>query len=221
MPSLFRYFSSKYAQAFVERGEVLFRALSYFRHHEDADVRADEYEGTLVHRPEHGLVATLTASGEEVPLPYTLESTAREDEILVYCMSTELSSTIASRFKADACVEIEHPVAFLSRIRTALALRARIRAEQLVHQPIKYYERHEPPIVDWALPERIAMRKPKSFEWQKEYRLAVPYGDAFRVENVQVTLVPLGHVRQRQIADYPRLLLRLGSLAKICRTHVF
>jgi len=219
MPSLFRYFSSVNARAFVERGEVLFRALSYFRDYEDEGVRADQYEGTLVHRPKDGLKVTMTASGEEIELPHTLESTAREDDIFVYCMSSELSTSIANRFQAKACVEIEHPLVFLSRVRTALSLRARLRAEKMIHQPVKYYERHEPPIVDWALPERIAMRKPKSFEWQMEHRIAVPLGDAFRVENVEVKLVPLGHVRQRQVPDHPKLLLRLGSLAKICRVH--
>ena len=48
MPPLVRYFSEKNAHAFVERGEVLFRALSYFRDYEDKGVRADEHEGTLV-----------------------------------------------------------------------------------------------------------------------------------------------------------------------------
>jgi hypothetical protein len=220
VPPLFRYFSSANAKAFVDRGEVLFRSLSYFRDYEDDGVRADQYEGTLVHRPEDGLKAKITSSGEEVALPYTMESTAREEDIFVYCMSTELSSSIARRFKAEACVEIVHPLAFLSRVRVALGLRARLRAEKLVYQAVKYYERHEPPIVDWALPERIAMRKPKLFEWQREYRIAVPLGDAFRVENVQVKLVPLGQVRQRQAIEHPKILLRLGSLAKICQTHL-
>lgn len=96
---LFRYLSLEYAEAFVKKGEMLFRALSYFRDYEDDGVRADEYEGTLVHLPKEGLKARLVATGAEVLINYTFESSAREDEIFVYCMSTECSSLLASRFK--------------------------------------------------------------------------------------------------------------------------
>lgn len=221
MRPLIRYFSEKNARAFLDRGEVLLHSLSYFRDYEDEGVRADEYEGTLVHLPHDGLRVKLAGSGEEVAIPYTFESTAREDDIFVYCMSTELSTEIAKRFKADIAVEIIEPVKFLSRMRSAMALRSRLRVEKLVYDEVKYYERHEPPIVDWALPERIAMRKPKLFEWQKEYRFAVPIGDAFGVENVQVKLVPINTQRIHRVQAYPSILLKLGSLSSMCRLHRF
>lgn len=203
----------------MERGEVLFRSLSYFRDYEDAGVRADEYEGTLAYRSDDGLKLKLISSGEEVSVPYTLESTAKEDAIFVYCMSTELSSAIASRFNADVCIEIFEPKNFLARVRTSLALRARLRPEQLVHHAVNYYELHEPPIIDWALPERIAMRKPKLFHWQNEYRIAVPQRNAFQVENVEVKLVPLNRPRSPRATNHPKIMLKLGKLSKICRVH--
>jgi hypothetical protein len=183
-------------------------------------VRADEYEGTLVHRPEGGLKVKRVPSGEEVSVSHTFESSAKEDDIFVYCMSTEFSSGIAERFKADVCVEILESQKFLARVRASLALRARLRVNNLVHDQVKYYEPHEPPIVDWALPERIAMRKPRPFEWQREYRIAVPKDDAFRVENVDVKLVPLGQPRQSRSSAHPRVLLKLGTLSKMCRVHI-
>ena len=219
MPTLVRYFSEENARRFLDQGEVLFRALSYFRDYEDDGVRSDEFEGTLVHLPKEGLHATMVASGQEVNLPYTLESTASEDDIFVYCMSTEVSEDIGQRFNANVAIEVTKPQVFLSRVRSALALRRRIRADKLMHQEVRYYERHEPPIVDWALPERIAMRKPASFSWQKEYRLAVPLGNAFAVENVQVKLVSLGAPRPLRAQVHPKLLLKLGSLASACRVH--
>lgn len=219
MPPLVRYFSKQYANAFVQRGEVLFRSLSYFRDYEDQGVRADMHEGTLVHRPTDGLRITKVETGESIELPHKLESSAREDEILIYCLSTELSESVAQRFQAEVAVEIVNPAKFLARLRSALGLRPRIRAEKLIHQPVRYYEWHEPPIVDWALPERIAMRKPKSFEWQSEYRLAVPVGNAFAVENVSLRLVPLDAPPRPRATSHPSVLLKLGSLAKICRIH--
>jgi hypothetical protein len=148
-----------------------------------------------------------------------MESTAKEDYIFIYCMSTELSSDIANRFNAERVVEILDPVKFIALVRFSLSLRKRLRAEQLVHQPIRYYEWHEPPMTDWALPEKIAVRKPSSFGWQKEYRLAVPLGDAFRVENVNVNLVLQGAIRPRRMTPHPSVMLKLGKLSRICRVH--
>jgi hypothetical protein len=216
---LIRYFSEKNARAFAEHGEVLFRALSYFRDYEDDGVRADPHEGTLVHRPHDGLQITKVKTGEQGVLPHRLESTAKEDDIFVYCMSTELSASIAKRFNAKVAIEIIDPLGFLTRLRKSLSLRKRIRAEKLVHQEVRYYEWHEPPIVDWALPERIAMRKPISFGWQKEYRFAVPVGDAFRIENVIVKLVLPGSTRPLRTDSHPHLLLKLGNLSKLCQVH--
>lgn len=219
MLTLVRYFSEENARRFLDQGEVLFRALSYFRDYEDDGVRSDEFEGTLVHLPKKGLCATIVASGQQVDLPYTFESTAREDDIFVYCMSTEVNKNIGQRFEADVAIEITKPQVFLSRVRSALALRRRLSADKLMHQEVCYYERHEPPNVDWALPEQIVMRKPAPFSWQKEYRLAVPLGNAFAVENVQVKLVSLGAPRPPRTQVHPKLLLKLGSLASSCRVH--
>ena len=219
MPTLFRYFSQTNADAFLNRGVVLLRSLAYFRDYEDEGVRADEYEGTLVHLPEGGLTLKRVPSGEEVPVPYTFESTAKEEDIFIYCLSTELSEHIARRFNAEVCVEILEPIKFLARLRTSLRLRPRLRAGSLVHERVRYYEPHEPPIVDWALPEKISLRKPKSFAWQKEYRFAVPRGDAFRVENVELKLVPLGQRRQSRLVQHIPEILKLGNLSKICKVH--
>lgn len=218
---LFRYLSPEYAHAFVRNGEVLFRALSYFRDYEDDDIRADEYEGTLVHLPKQGLKVRLVNNGEEVPIPYTFESSAREDEIFVCCMSTECSTMLASRFKVQACVEIFDLPRFFFHLRAALVKFPQIEENQLVYDKVKYYELHEPPIVDWALPEKIALRKPKTFGWQREYRFAFPIGTVFKVENVNVKLVPLGTQRPLTSCSHPEILLKLGDLSKLCRIHNF
>ena len=221
MLQLYRYLSEKNASAFIEKGEVLLRTLSYFRDYEDADIRADEHEGTLVHLPINGLKVNLVKSGESIDLPYRLESTAKEDQIFILCMSTELSPTIAKKFETPVAVEIINLVKFLALLRSSLSLRKRFRVTQLIHQQVKYYEWHEPPIIDWALPERIAMRKPKSLEWQNEYRFAVPINDAFKVENVSVKLVSHNAVRPARVESHPQLLIKLGNLSKICRLNKF
>lgn len=213
--------SAEHAEAFVRQGEILFRALSYFRDHEDEGVRGDEFEGTRLHLPVDGLKVTKVATGEVVSLPYTFESTAREDDIFVYCLSTTRSEFLAEKFNAKICVEIHDPVRLLALIRHALARRPSVKNKHLEYGPVKYYEPHEPPIVDWALPERIALSKPSIFSWQEEYRIAFAVNGAFNVENVQVRLVPLGERRRPQSTNHPKRLLKLGNISKLCTIHRF
>lgn len=87
MPSLYKYLPTKYVDAFVREGAVLFRARSYFRDYEDAQVRGDEFEGTKLYLPSKGLELTLTATQEKMVLPHSFESTANEDDIFVFCLS--------------------------------------------------------------------------------------------------------------------------------------
>jgi hypothetical protein len=219
--SLFRYISAEYAETFVHRGEMLFRALSYYRDYEDEGVRSDEFEGTRLHLPLDGLKATKVAIGEVVSVPHTFESTAKEDDIFVYCLSTTQSDTLAEKFKTTTCVEICEPAKFLALIRNALTRRPSIKSKYLAYGPVKYYAPHEPPIVDWALPDKIALSKPTTFSWQGEYRIAFAVNGAFNVENVQVQLVPPGERKRQKSTGHPKRLLKLGCISKLCKIHQF
>lgn len=221
MTSLYKYIPSKYVDAFVQRGEVLFRALSYFRDYEDEHVRGDEFEGTKLHRPENGLEITLTKTQEKFTMPHSFESSANEDDIFVFCLSTVLSSALAVEFKTSTCIEIHRPAKFLSEVRAALARRASIKSKMLVHGEVKYYSKEEPPIVDWALPEKIAMSKLRNYESQHEYRIAFAVNDAFRVENTRLRLVAPGDRRAPRSFAHPERLFKLGSLKDACRVHRF
>lgn len=214
--------SAEYAEAFVRRGEMLFRALSYFRDYEDEGVRGDEFEGTRLHLPVDGLKVTKVATGEVVSLPNTFESTARqEDDIFIYCLSTTHSEFLAEKFKAKICIEIHEPVRLFALIRNALTRRPSIKSKHLEYGPVKYYAPHEPPIVDWALPEKIALAKPSSFSWQGEYRIAFAVNGAFNVGNVQTQLAPLGERRRPRSTNHPQQLFKLGNMSKLCTIHRF
>ena len=221
MNSLFRYMSPKHADAFVDQGAILFHALSYFRDYEDAAVRADEFEGTRVHLPLGGLKVTKVASGEVVPLPHAFESTAREDDIFICCLSTTYSEELAEKFGTKTCVEIFEPGKFVGLIRSALARRPSIKNKHLEFGPVKYYAMHDPVIVDWALPERIALSKPSKYSWQDEYRIAFAENDAFKVENTELKLVVPGTRPDRRSENHPQRLFKLGRVSKICKIHRF
>jgi hypothetical protein len=219
--SLYKYLPEQYVCPLLREGAVLFRTLSYFRDHEDAQVRGDEFEGTKLYRPTNGLEVTLVATQEKIVLPHSFESSAHEDDIFVFCLSTIHSQDLAAQFKTNVCVEIRNPALFISKIRGALSRRPSIKNKMIVHGEVKYYEPHEPPIVDWALPERIAMSKLEPFRPQQEYRIAFSVNGAFEVENTRLRLVAPGARRTKRVTTYPERRFKLGSIAKICRVHRF
>lgn len=221
MPPLYKYLSNKYVDSFLQYGEVLFRPLSYFRDYEDENVREDEFEGTRLHRPKQGLEITLTETQKKIVLPHSFESTANENDIFVFCLSTVLSGDLAKKFKTDACIEIHRPAFFISKVRAALRIRPSIKDKTLVHGAVRYYEKEEPPNVDWALPERIAMSKLSAYADQLEYRMAFAVNDAFRVENTHIRLTPPGERRFPRQGDYSNHLFRLGNLKNLCRVIQF
>lgn len=220
-PSLYKYIPAKYVDAFVRDGAILFRALSYFRDYEDAQVRGDEFEGTKVYGPTEGLEITLTSTGEKRVLRHSFESAVNENDIFVFCLSNIRSAELAEQFQASACVEIINPAKFIAGIRAALLRRPSIKNKMLIHGEVKYYTPDEPPIVDWALPERIAMSKLNIYQLQQEYRLAFAVNGAFEVENTRLRLVPSGERMTRKIMAHPECLLKIGSLARVCKIHYF
>ncbi len=221
MTPLYKYIPNQYLNDFVRKGKVLFRALSYFRDYEDAQIRGDEFEGTKLHRPERGLEIMLTKTQERIVLPHSFESAANEDDIFVFCLSTVLSAELAVQFKVNSCVEIHQPANFISKIRAALALRPSIKDKTLIHGEVNYYTKEDPPIVAWALPERIAMSKLQTYASQHEYRFAFAVNDAFRVKNTRLRLVEPGDRRHPRSFAHPERLLKLGNLKRLCKLHHF
>ncbi len=217
---IYKYLATEYAERLVNKGEMLFRSLSYFRDLEDGGVRQDEFEGTLRHRPKGGLIIT-KENGEQVSLPHRFESMAKEESIFVYCFSTELDPSLARTFGADACVEIADPIKLLAKVKSAIRLRSAVKEKLVPAGLVRYYEDHDPPIVDWALPEKIAMAKRARYSSQHEYRIAFAEGDAFTVENVQIQLVDENAERPARNSAHSERLLKLGDLSKFCAIHRF
>lgn len=219
MPPLFKYLPSKYLEAFVNRGELLFRALSYFRNYEELQVRGDRQEGKRLFNPTQGLEITKAETGEKLLLPWSFEASVKERDIYVFCLSLNRTLELAKEFNTDACIEIQDPVALLSKVRSALTLRKWVRHGRLLHDTVDYYSPAEPPFAEWAVPERMVMRKTTAYTHQQEYRLAFGRGDALKVNNVQTQIVAMPGTVQPTLQSHPEHVLKLGNLARICRVH--
>jgi hypothetical protein len=224
--SLYKYFSEhKWAEAFLE-GKVLFRSLLYFRDFEDKKVREDQNEGTTIFRPEGGLIVNNLTQGRTYTLPpgNAFESTAKQDEIFVFCVSRSLTSELRERFGAVACIEILQIGTFCAGVEGGLPSHATFPGptdRTRIGRRVEYYQETEGGNPRWALPDAIATSKLDHYAWQDEFRLVFSLTDALRFEKVQVRIVPDNSRKTQDAAEHHSYLVNVGSLRDICRLHAF
>ncbi len=216
---LFKYLPRKYVDAFVGRGELLFRSLSYFRNYEELEVRGDRHEGRRLYKSAQGLELTKTETGEKLLLPWAFESSVKDRDIYVFCASLELSQELGREFGTDICIELEVTATLLAKVRSALKLRRWVRQGRLLLGPVEYYSPEDAPRAEWAVPERMIMRKTNDYQSQCEYRFAFARGSALEVNNVETLLTATPGSTQPTLEGHPEHVLKVGSLAKVCRVH--
>lgn len=217
--SIFKYIPEQYLEAFLKKGELLFRSLSYFQDYEDKS-RGDEFEGIKLYKPDSALVVTKVETGEKILLPEaSFQSSVNHDDIFVFCTSTILSNSLAIEFKSNICVEITNISKFLSGIRASLAIRSSIKDKMLFFGDVNYYKKQNPPLGDWALPEKIAMSKLDFFQEQREFRFTFAINNAFLVYNASQTIQFGNKMRSTIQRSYPEKLLKIGNITNICKVH--
>jgi hypothetical protein len=60
-----------------------------------------------------------------------------------------------------------------------------------------------------------ALKASRACQWQSEYSITVPANDAFRVENVDVGLVPIGTPRVKPQSIIPRFCLSWATYGSV------
>ena len=197
----------------------MFRSVSYFKHYEDEQIRGDKYDGTRLYAKKEGLTITKKQTGETFKIPLSFESSIKTDDIFVFCMSAAHDDLLYEKFKADVCAEIIAVDKFISRISNAVKRRPTTKPRKLLHGAVDYYPEEEPPIIDWALPERIVMLKLHNFEWQKEYRLAFSIRNALSLGKTTQSLVSVGAPKEAPLENYPSRTIHIGSIEDIIIIH--
>ena len=222
--SLFKYYGEReWAEKFSD-GELLFRSLAYFRDFEDENVRGDQNEGTIVHRPKGGLVVNNLTQGTTFTLPHAFESSANPEEIFVFCLSGSLTDQLRRRFKAGVCIEILDIRHFCARITAALPSKATfpgLPRRPRIGRWVEYYEEIEGGNPRWALPDHIATSKLTTYAWQNEFRLVFSLTDALGFEKVTTRLVQGDTGGAPRPDEHRKYLVKAGSLRDICRVHEF
>jgi hypothetical protein len=221
LPSLYKYLPSKHVEAFLSRGDVLFRALSYFRRYEELEVRGDRHEGVRLFSPRDGLEVRKNGSMDPSRLSMAFEAKVQEREIFIFCLSTILSAELAAEFNADVCVEVTEPEGFVAAVQRALLSRPSLKSRRLVHGHVSYYEPETPPLAAWAVPEYVALSKLARFQRQAEYRLAFGRRRAFDVHNVKTQLTSTPGVAEATLLGHPKTILAAGTQRSKCKVHRF
>lgn len=222
MPRLFKYFSNEeHAIALVEKGEVYMQTLSSFRSYEDDDVRRDTADGKLRYKPTDGLTLT-KENGDIVQMPadWSFVSSVKDEDVYVFCLSTQFSDEIACRFQSRFCVEIETSGRLIGAIRQKVAIRSQLDSKHVLYGPVAYRSLEDLPQADWALPERVAFIKPREWAWQREYRIIVGKKGVFAPENVVLTLT-----KDEGVSSLPKnaepLTLCVGNLSRWAKIREF
>ncbi|HZT76013.1 MAG TPA: hypothetical protein VFA27_05105 [Vicinamibacterales bacterium] len=222
MTTIYKYLPQRYAEAFILRGEVLFRSIPYFLACEDA--RRDELEGTHQYAP-GGLDITNHTRGFTSRLPgSSMQSSVKHpDQVFIFCASLVLKPELATKFSADACIQIANAEMLAARLRAVLRRTPRVKMRTFRARPVKYYETANPPGATWALPDEIIMHKRQQlFGDEEEYRFAFSLKrHVFDFENANYTIASARPAPAVVKGSYPEMLVRVGPMTDCCRPFTF
>jgi len=173
----------------------------------------------LRYKPEGGVTINLGDRPFQNNMAFV--SVVKVNDIYVYCMSNTLSEELAARFNSPFCVEIQHCLGFIGRIRRHVRLRSRLDHANVFARSIDYRGLEREPGADWALPERLAFIKPEPFAWQDEFRVVIGNKGALGVENVDTHLEADGRNLAVAYEERDPLVLQLGDISRIAALRKF
>ena len=180
MPSLYKYLPSKFSHAFLNRGEILFRNLTYFRQLE-GKVRGDAYEG--IHNDYPGTDVTLKnlTQGFSSVGKFSFLSSTNSDFVFAFCLSRRLNKELMDEFNCDVCIEIFEPEEFIKRLRFALIRLISVHKTGLLAQPVHYYNPSSLVLFDIKDPTQLVFAKNDFYAKQDEFRLSFGTRQAFKL----------------------------------------
>jgi hypothetical protein len=176
---LYKYLPSRYADSFVNRGDVLFRNLAYFRKIEDIG-RRDLLEGLHMDYPDNPItIEAIHGPGWWRGRAAFLNSIDSQ-RLFIFCLSEILDDSLFKKFSADVCIEIINPLEFIRRCRVAVGKKFYFRDSGLLHGAISYYLPNRPAPIDVTNPRQIAFCKHEAYTDEREYRLIIPLRGALK-----------------------------------------
>lgn len=214
---LFKYLPDRFATRFVEKGRILFRSLSYFRKIEDLG-RSDYLEGLHLDYPDNPITIKAVETGFSWSGRAGIINSIKQDRVLVFCLSQQLSSRLYDEFKTNICVEIYDVNEFIRRIEYRINQQVRFSAAGFAHGKVEYYEPNRPIGTDITKPHNIPFLKHIKYSHQREYRLMVSLSGGMEIVR---TIVLPSHDLSDDIATCATThrTLTIGTLRDIVKVH--
>lgn len=215
VPSLYKYLPTIHVPAVLDRGELLFRNLTYFRQCEGR-VRGDPYEGIHKDHPGtereiHNLTSGFTSRGA-----FSFLHSTDSDHIFAFCLSQRLDAQMSKDFGTDAVIEFFEPDELVRRIRFNLRTKLSVHRIGVLAKNVSYYKPDEPALFDVADPKNLAFVKNEQYRFQAEYRVVFGSRKAFKL--VQQIVQPHHDPYEDAMKKIPdQKLVSLGSLSDIAR----
>ncbi|WP_395375480.1 hypothetical protein [Marinicella sp. W31] len=219
MNKLYKYVPSQYLESVFEKGELLFRNMSYFKQCE-GKIRGDLLEGTHWDNPDNdiaikGLTKRVTVKGN-----YSILNSIDSDLIFIFCLSKKFDEVLFSEFNCDACIEIYDIEEFIKRVRFAVRRLIAFREVGLLHREVMYYETNEPLQLDLDEVKNLVFMKEYSYSNQKEYRLVLGKKNSLKrkvriIDNDRYSLfhnLDKGTAKEKKVT--------IGNLSDIAKIHI-
>lgn len=178
---LYKYLPAQFATGFVERGEVLFRSLSYFRKIEHA-ARGDELEGIHLDFPDEPPTLHNLSTGIAYTDRFRMLNSVDQERVFAFCCSRVFDDSLFEAFNCDACVVIQDPALFFLRCGIAARRTATVARPGLLHRSVEYFAPNRESPLNPKDPLLIPFLKHDVFRSQAEYRavFGLPGGLKFR-----------------------------------------
>lgn len=180
MPSLYKYIPATYAQTLVQRGELLFRNLTYFRQYEGR-VRGDPYEGIHKDHPGTERVIRNLTRGFESRGAFALLHSTNSDNVFAFCLSRRLDEQLARDFGSDTAIEFFEPEELIRRIRFKLRRVLSVHKAGVLAKPVTYYKPEDPALFNVEEPKNLAFVKNEQYRAQDEFRIVFGDRKAFKL----------------------------------------
>ena len=102
--SLYKYWPNNYSNDFINKGDILFRNLTYFNKYEDNNKRGDIYDGGIYHKSVNGFEVVNLSQNNTLTVKESFVD-INTDNIFVCCFSKKLDKDLFKEFESDCCIE--------------------------------------------------------------------------------------------------------------------
>lgn len=215
MQPLYKYLPDTYVPAVLDRGELLFRNLTYFRQCEGR-VRGDPYEG--IHKDHPGTEREIYnfRTGFISRGAFSFLHSTDSDHIFAFCLSRRLDAQMAKDFGSNAVIEFFDPEELIRRVRFTLRRVLSVHRAGVLAKEVTYYKPDEPALFDVADAKNLAFVKNEQYRPQSEYRIVFGSRKAFKLiqQITQPQHDPYYDAMKKSPAEK---LIRVGLLSDIAR----